>query len=62
MANNAQSKLVLATAEVTGRRWCVNHGGEVETTAGSVIMRGKQRQFTCFNCQDRRNAHLSSAR
>lgn len=62
MANNAQSRLVLATAEVTGRRWCVNHGGEVEVKAGSVIMRGRQKQFTCFNCQDRRNAHRPSTR
>lgn len=54
MANSAQAKLTRAAAEATGMRFCIAKAHEVKTSDGSEIMRGKQRQFTCFNCQAQR--------
>ncbi|AMP04109.1 MULTISPECIES: hypothetical protein [Collimonas] len=55
-----QDRLALvtqATANVTGKRYCSHHQGEVAVTEGDFVMRNKSRRWICFRCQERSQAH-----
>jgi hypothetical protein len=51
-----QDRLALvtrATANVTGKRFCSHHQGEVAVADGDFVLRNKSRRWICFRCQER---------
>lgn len=51
-----QDRLALvtqATANVTGKRFCSHHQGEVSVTEGDFVLRNKSKRWICFRCQER---------
>ncbi|AMO99455.1 hypothetical protein CAter282_1570 [Collimonas arenae] len=51
-----QDRLALvtqATANVTGKRFCSHHQGEVPVAEGEFVIRNKSKRWICFRCQER---------
>lgn len=44
--------VTLATAKVTGMRFCAHHQGEVPVQNGGFVMRNKSRRWICHRCQE----------
>lgn len=53
MNNSDQAKMTQATANVTGRRYCMHHQGEVPADAGSFVVRKKSKRWICYRCQEK---------
>ena len=51
MGNIAYEKLNIVTAEISGRRYCAHHRGEVLVDDGSFVTRNKSRRWICHRCQ-----------
>lgn len=47
-------RVVDAAAKVTGKRFCAHHQGEVFTSNGCYVKKGRMTRFICFNCQELR--------
>jgi hypothetical protein len=41
-----------ATANVTGRRYCAHHQGEVPAADGDFVLRNKSKRWICYRCQE----------
>ncbi|HWW08409.1 hypothetical protein [Collimonas sp.] len=55
-----QDRLALvtqATANVTGKRFCSHHQGEVAVAEGAFVVRNKSKRWVCFRCQERSRLH-----
>lgn len=61
MIQSTIAKVVQAAANVTGKRFCSHHQGEVAADAGAFVMRNKSRRWICFKCQEK-SLHAQSAK
>ena len=53
MRKSTIAHITQAAANVTGKRFCSHHQGEVEAHAGSFVQRHKSKRWICFRCQEK---------
>ena len=57
------AKVTEAAANVTGRRFCSHHSGEVATDEGSFVTRNRSRRWICFREKSKiRRAEISATK
>ena len=52
-SDTTAKSLVDLVANVTGKRYCRSHGGEVDASYGNVVSRNKTKHWICFGCQQK---------
>ena len=49
--NSLAAQVTAASAKITGRRWCSDHQGDADATAGSMMTRNRSARWICDKCR-----------
>lgn len=52
MSNSTTAPEIPVTPQITEKRFCYHHQGEVAINAGSYVVRNNRRRWICARCQE----------